>query len=126
MHKLWGDDTLGYHLVNIIAHVLCAFLFAVILRWLTVPGAYLAAILFALHPVHVKSVAWISELKNTLSTLFYLGAMLAYLRFDRDRQKRFYSLAMGLFVMALLSKTVTAGEPCRRHCSWCSGGNVGG
>ncbi len=111
MHKLWGDDTMGYHLINILLHALCAFLFAVILRWLAVPGASLAAIIFALHPVHVESVAWISELKNTLSSLLYLGAMLAYLRFDRGRQERFYALAMALFVMALLSKTVTATLP---------------
>ncbi len=111
LHKFWGDDTLGYHLINILLHALCAFLFAVILRWLKVPGAFLAAIIFALHPVHVESVAWISELKNTLSSLLYLGAMLAYLRFDRGRQERFYALAMALFVMALLSKTVTATLP---------------
>jgi tetratricopeptide (TPR) repeat protein len=110
-HKLWADDTLGYHLVNIIVHALAAFLVAVILRRLAVPGAVLAALIFALHPVQVESVAWISELKNTLSGVFYLGAALAYLRFDEGRLKRHYALAMALFVLALLSKTVTATLP---------------
>jgi tetratricopeptide (TPR) repeat protein len=110
-HKLWADDTLGYHLVNIIVHALTAFLVAVILRRLAVPGAVLAALIFALHPVQVESVAWISELKNTLSGVFYLGAALAYLRFDEGRLKRHYALAMALFVLALLSKTVTATLP---------------
>ncbi len=110
-HKLWGDDTLGYHLVNIILHALSAFLLAVILRRLAVPGAFLAAFLFALHPVQVESVAWITELKNTLSGVFYLGAALAYLHFDRSRRKQVYALALGLFVLGLLSKTVTATLP---------------
>ena len=110
-HKLWGDDTLGYHLINIIMHALAAFLVAVILRRLAVPGAILAALIFALHPVQVESVAWISELKNTLSGVCYLGAALAYLHFDVGRLKRHYVLAMALFVLALLSKTVTATLP---------------
>ena len=72
---------------------------------------WLAGFIFALHPVAVESVAWISEQKNTLSAVFYLGAALAYLRFDRDRRKSQYGLALGLFVLALLSKTVTATLP---------------
>ena len=111
LHRLWGDSTLGYHLVNIALHACSAFLVAVILRRLRAPGAVLAAVIFALHPVHVESVAWISEMKNTLSGVFYLGAALAYLRFDARRQKRSYALAIVLFGLALLSKTVTATLP---------------
>ena len=81
-HRLWGDRPLGYHLVNIVLHVAVAGMAGLILRRLSVPGAYLAAAVFALHPVHVESVAWITELKNTLSAAFYLGAAMAYLRFD--------------------------------------------
>ena len=110
-HRLWGGDTLGYHLVNILLHALSSFLVFAILRRLSVPGASLAAVVFALHPVHVESVAWISELKNTLSGSLYLGALLLYLRFDEKRNRRLYALAMALFVPALLSKTVTATLP---------------
>ncbi len=110
-HRLWGDDTLGYHLVNILLHAMAAVMVALILRRLTVPGAYLAAAIFALHPVHVESVAWITELKNTLSGVFYLSAMLVYLRFDQTRKRPLYFWACGLFALGLLSKTVTATLP---------------
>lgn len=110
-HKLWDGVPLGYHLLNILLHATAALLAALILRRLDVPGAYLAAAIFALHPVHVESVAWITEQKNTLSAVFYLGAMLVYLRFDRTRQAWAYLAALGLFVLGLLSKTVTATLP---------------
>jgi tetratricopeptide (TPR) repeat protein len=110
-HKLWGHDTTGYHLVSILLHGLSAFLLSLILRDLRIPGAPLAALIFALHPVHVESVAWISELKNTLSGVFYLAAALAYVRFDQTRTTRRYALALALFLAALLSKTVTATLP---------------
>jgi protein O-mannosyl-transferase len=110
-HRLWGDATLGYHLVNIAWHALAAILVAMILRRLAIPGAHLAAAVFALHPVCVESVAWITEQKNTLSAVFYLGAALLYVHFDLSRRKRFYFLALGLFGAALLCKTVTATLP---------------
>jgi tetratricopeptide (TPR) repeat protein len=110
-HRLWGDATLGYHLVNILLHVLSACLLLVILRRLDVPGAPLAALVFALHPVHVESVAWITELKNTLSGVFFLASALAYLRFDRERAWRTYGASAALFCLALLSKSVTATLP---------------
>jgi len=110
-HLVWGDSPLGYHLLNVLLHATAATQFAVLLRRLAVPGAVLAALLFALHPVCVESVAWISEQKNTLSAVLYLAAALAWLRFDTDRRPRAYALATGLFVFALLTKTVTATLP---------------
>ena len=110
-HRLWGDTTLGYHVLNVLLHATAACQFLVLLRRLAVPGAALAAVLFALHPVCVESVAWISEQKNTLSLVFYLAAALVYLRFDTDRRPRDYLLAGGLFVLGLLTKTVTATLP---------------
>ncbi len=110
-HRLWGDWTLPYHLVNILLHATAALMVALVLRRLAIPGAYLAAAIFALHPVQVESVAWITELKNTLSAVFYLGAAIAYLRFDEERSEPMYRWALVLFVLGLLSKTVTATLP---------------
>lgn len=110
-HRLWGDWPAGYHVTNILLHTLAAGLFARLLLWLAVPGAWLAAFLFALHPVCVESVAWVSEQKNTLSLVFYLGAALAYLRYDEGRRRTSYAWASALFVCALLSKTTTATLP---------------
>jgi len=108
MHRVWGDATVGYHLVNIILHASSAWLIAVILRRLAVPGAFLAAVLFALHPVQVESVAWMTELKNTLSGVCYLGAAICYLRYDEQRRTADYIAALVLFAVALLAKTVAA------------------
>ena len=110
-HLVWGDSPLGYHLLNVFLHASAACLFGTLLRRLAVPGATLAALLFALHPVCVESVAWISEQKNTLSLAFYLCAALAYLRFADQRRGKVYLLATGLFLLALLTKTVTASLP---------------
>jgi hypothetical protein len=82
----------------------------VILRRLQIPGALLAAAIFALHPVQVESVAWMTELKNVLS-VSSIAAVLAYLRFDDTRRPRAYAIALMLFVCALLSKSVTATLP---------------
>lgn len=110
-HRLWGDTPLGYHLVNIGLHALSAWMVAVLLLRLGIPGAFVTAALFALHPVHVESVAWISEQKNTLSGVFFFAAFLAYLRFEASRRGRDYLLVVCLFVLALLSKSVTATFP---------------
>lgn len=109
--KVWGDTMLGYHFVNIVLHVLCALLVLRVLQRLAIPGAFLASALFALHPLQVESVAWIVELKNILSTIFYLGAAIAYLRFDQSRKAGNYVGALALFLMALLCKTATLTLP---------------
>jgi tetratricopeptide (TPR) repeat protein len=110
-HKIWGDSPLGYHLINILLHAVSALLLLKMLRRLEVPGAFLATVIFALHPVQVESVAWISELKNTLSGTLYLGSALAYLEFYREGKKAFYAAALGLFVLGLMAKTVIATLP---------------
>lgn len=110
-HRLWGDAPTGYHVVNLLQHALAACLVVALMRRLALPGAVLGGLIFALHPVCVESVAWISEQKNTLSAVFYLGAALLYLRFDQSRQQRHYVLALACFILALLTKTVTATLP---------------
>jgi protein O-mannosyl-transferase len=132
-HQLWGLWTTPYHVENVLLHILAALLFWRLLLRLQLPGAGLAAALFALHPVMVESVAWITERKNVLSLVLYLGAGLAYLRFaqgrtrverresrakvtagetpadsstlDARRSTFFYALALVLFLGALLAKT---------------------
>src|SRR5438094_317588 len=109
--RLWGDSPTGYHLVNLLLHIGCVVLVLKILRYLRIPGAELAAIIFALHPVNVETVAWISERKNTLSGLFGLAATFSYLNFDENRSRRTYAFAIGLFVLGLLSKTAIVTLP---------------
>jgi tetratricopeptide (TPR) repeat protein len=110
-HRLWGDAVFGYHLTNLLLHAGAAYLVVMIMRRLELPGAWLAGFLFALHPVCVEAVAWISEQKSTLSAVFYLAAALTYLHFDRTRRRSQYFIAFGLFVAAMLTKTVTATLP---------------
>lgn len=115
-HKIWGFEPGGYHFINILLHALSAILIWRIASWLKLPGAWLIAAVFALHPVHVESVAWITERKNTLSAVCYLLAMLTYLKFDAQRERGEakwgrYAGTLVLFVAALLSKSVTASLP---------------
>ncbi|MGA2508436.1 MAG: tetratricopeptide repeat protein [Chitinispirillaceae bacterium] len=109
--NLWGDSTLGYHLLNILLHVLSALLLVMILRKLGIRGAWFVATVFALHPVMVESVAWISELKNTLSGVFFLFAALTYLSYAETGKRRWYLSALGLFILGLLSKTTIVPFP---------------
>ncbi len=109
--KLWGDSITGYHIVNLLLHIGCVVLVLRIVRFLRIPGAELAATIFALHPVNVETVAWIAERKNTLSGVFTLAATLWYLRFDENRSRRSYALALGLFLLGLLSKTAIVTLP---------------
>jgi protein O-mannosyl-transferase len=110
-HRFWGDAVFGYHLLNVILHAAAALMVFLIARKLTLPGAWLAGFLFALHPVAVESVAQIAEEKNTLSAVLYLGSALAYLHFDQTRRRRQYLFALALFLLALTAKTVTATLP---------------
>ena len=124
-YQFWGLAPLGYHLDNILLHALNAVLVWLILRRLAVPGAWVAAAIFALHPVQVESVAWVAERKNVLSGLFCLLAVWAFLRAalpradqpaialvqagesSAGRRRIFYALSLACFVLAMLAKPLT-------------------
>lgn len=118
-YQMWGLDPAGYHLVNVLLHAVSAVLLYLLLSRLKVPGAWLASVVFALHPVQVESVAWITERKNVLSGLFYFGSTLCLFRFfgvnDKGREPShrwwWYGSGLLLFICALLSKTVTCSLP---------------
>jgi tetratricopeptide (TPR) repeat protein len=115
-YRLWGLRTSGYHAVNILLHAVGAVLLWRILAFLRVPGAWAAALIFAVHPVQVESVAWVTELKNVLSGVFYLAALWAALKFyvgaePGGRRWTLYACSLLLFACALFSKTVTCSLP---------------
>jgi len=111
---LWGLDPTGYHWVNLLLHVANALLVWRLLKRLNAPGAWLAAAIFALHPVQVESVAWITELKSVLSLFFGLLALLCWVEFVAERPgrfRRFYLLALIFYALALFSKTTACTMP---------------
>ncbi len=112
-HALWGDGPAGYHVVNTVLHAACAGLV-----WLLVfrlgggsRVASIAALLFAVHPLHVESVSWVAGRKNVLSGLFFLLAVLMYVRHRRRMDRAAYWWCIGFGLAAMLSKTATVTLP---------------
>ena len=110
-HKLWGSIATGYHTVNVLLHLANTVLLWRLLRRFTVPGAWVAAAVFAVHPVHVESVAWIIERKDVLSGMFYLLAATAWVRFAEQPRPRWYLASLAAYVGGLLSKSVVVTLP---------------
>jgi tetratricopeptide (TPR) repeat protein len=113
-YALWGLDPFGYHLVNVLLHAANALLVWWVLVRLRAPGAWFAAAIFALHPVHVESVAWITERKNVLSLFFFLASLLAWMRFaerNAGAGRRFYATSLACYALALFSKTTACTLP---------------
>ena len=132
--RLWGNNPTGYHATNLVLHIVESLLIWIILRKLSIPGAFLAAMIFAVHPVNVESVAWISQLKNTMAMLFFLLSILCYLKMEvpspvfenglyripstlapgrhvSGRSSLWYCLSLAAFVLAMLSKGSVAVLP---------------
>src|SRR5207249_3190776 len=113
-HELWGLNPAGYHWVNLLLHVANALLVWRVLVRLNVPGAWLAAAIFALHPVQVESVAWITEQKNVLMGFFFLLTLLAWTAFvdqGTARPWRLYAVALFFYILALSAKTTACTLP---------------
>ncbi len=110
-HKLWGLAPLGYHAVNVLLHLVNVLLIWRLLQRLAAPGAWVVAAVFAVHPLHVESVAWVIERKDLLSALFYLAAALTWVRFTEGPRPGRYLLALALFTAGLLSKSIVVTLP---------------
>src|SRR5262249_47042 len=113
-YAFWGLNPTGYHWVNLLLHVFNAFLVWAVLARLKVPGAWLAGAVFALHPVQVESVAWITERKNVLMGFFFLLTLLAWIAFVNERRERpwlLYGLALIFYLLALSAKTTACTLP---------------
>jgi protein O-mannosyl-transferase len=110
-YRLWGLWPLPYHAVNIVLQAANSILLWILLRRLQVPGAWMAAALWAIHPVNVETVAWVTELKNTQSGFFLLLALLLFLRFEDGLRRRDYVLAIACGAAAMLSKPSTVVLP---------------
>jgi protein O-mannosyl-transferase len=123
--RLWGGSASGYHAVNILLHALNAVAIWILLRRLAIPGALWAALVFAIHPVNVATVAWISEQKNTLSLFFSLMAILLYLKFDKENRWQWLGFSLAAFLLALLAKSAVAMLPVvLLGCVWWRHGQV--
>jgi protein O-mannosyl-transferase len=121
-HQFWGLNPLGYHIDNVLLHTLNTIVLWRILVFLGIPAAWLVAAVFALHPVHVESVAWITERKNLLSGFFYLLSLYTFLRFyftgqsvasdeNPNRSGYLYGISLFFFICALFGKSVTCTLP---------------
>lgn len=109
----FGLNPGAFHLNNLLLHLVCVFLVYRLLQNLQLSSAAAAfgALLFGIHPMHVESVAWITERKDVLYSAFYFGALLVYLRYVRERTTKLYMLALLLFAFALLSKIQAVALP---------------
>jgi len=124
-YQLWGFDPFGYHVVNVLIHALNAILLWRVLNLLRLPYSWLVALLFAVHPVNVESVAWIAQRKSLLSMFFAMLSLLFFLRYEAQRRIGLYALAVAGFGAAMLSKGSAAPLPAVfLLCAWWHRGGI--
>ena len=111
IYQLWGPNPLPYHAVTLAFHIVNAVLLLFLLRRLNVRGAWIVAALWAVHPVNVESVAWATELKNTLSGAWFFASLLCFLQYERELDWKWFAGALLCFAAALLSKSSTVMLP---------------
>ncbi|MGI9229296.1 MAG: glycosyltransferase family 39 protein, partial [Gammaproteobacteria bacterium] len=125
-HRLWGYNPVGFHISNVLLHGIITLLLWRLLLQLTVPGAWLIAALFALHPAHVEAVAWTMGRKDLLATLFYLLAAGCWLRFQKRQQVGTYLIMLALFAAGMFSKSFVITLPAMLLVwAWWKRGRVG-
>lgn len=110
--RLWGANPMPYRLVNVLLHAAAAILVWRVLSQLRIAGGWIAALIFALHPVNVPSIAVICERKNVLALPLMLVALLLYLRFEKTERWLWYGLSLFAFLLALLAKSAVVMLPC--------------
>ena len=110
-NQLWGHNPIGYHAVNIGLHAINTLLLWRLMRQLSVAGAWVIAAVFAVHPLHVESVAWVIERKDLLSGLFFLTAASAYIRYTENRTGSVYAWVLTCFTLGMLSKSIVVTLP---------------
>src|SRR6516164_2019701 len=129
-HHLFGANATGYHAINILLQIANALLVWRLLTRLNIPGAWLAGLIFGIHPIHVASVAWISELKNLLAMFFALLSVLCFLELNDQRLRNStaaYAASLAFFALALLSKTQVVFLPVvLLLCAWWQNKNLPG
>lgn len=110
-HQLFGMNFAAFRIINILLHALNSVLVFLILRRLAVPGAWLAGALFALHPVHAESAAWVIERKDVLSAFFYLLSFITFTRYEENGKRSSYILSIALYAAGMLSKSIVVSLP---------------
>jgi len=112
-YQLFELNAGGYHVVNVLFHIINTLLLFYLFKYLTGtvwPSAFIAAA-FAIHPLHIESVAWISERKDVLSTMFWFLTLFAYAKFVKDKKVKWYIASLALFILGLMSKPMLVTLP---------------
>jgi len=110
-YHIWGLRPVGYHLVNVLIHGFNVILIWIILKRMRVPFAWFVAALFALHPVHVESVAWVIERKDVLSGFFYFLSFFYFIKFHEAKKNPAYMLSLFFFLCGMWSKSIVISLP---------------